>query len=45
MDFRDTDLRDADLTGSIFLTQDQINAAQGNTGTTLPPTLTHPRHW
>jgi uncharacterized protein YjbI with pentapeptide repeats len=44
-DFRDTDISGANLTGSIFLTQAQINAAKGDADTKLPPTLTHPTHW
>nr|WTA00716.1 pentapeptide repeat-containing protein [Streptomyces sp. NBC_00857] len=44
-DFRDTDLRGADLTGSIFLTQSQVNAAKGDSATTLPPSLARPAHW
>ncbi len=44
-DLRDADLTGADLTGSIFLTQSQLNAAKGNTSTNLPPALTRPAHW
>ncbi|MEO6084457.1 MAG: pentapeptide repeat-containing protein [Umezawaea sp.] len=44
-DFRDADLRGANLTGSIFLTQAQVNAAKGDTTTTLPAALTRPTHW
>jgi len=44
-DFRGTDIRDADLTGSIFLIQAQLDAAKGDTRTTLPPPLTRPAHW
>jgi uncharacterized protein YjbI with pentapeptide repeats len=44
-DLRDADLRGADLTGSIFLTQSQLNAANGDAGTKLPPSLTRPAHW
>ncbi|PFN99653.1 oxetanocin A resistance protein [Bacillus sp. AFS076308] len=44
-DLRDANLSGADLTGSIFLTQAQINAAKGDTETKLPPSLTHPIHW
>ncbi len=44
-DFRDADLSGADLTGSIFLTQPQINAAKGDAATKLPPALTRPPHW
>jgi uncharacterized protein YjbI with pentapeptide repeats len=44
-DLRDADLSGADLTGSIFLTQSQLNAAKGDATTELPPTLTRPGHW
>ncbi|MYV57303.1 pentapeptide repeat-containing protein [Streptomyces sp. SID3212] len=44
-DLRDTDLRGADLTGGIFLTQSQVNAAKGDSGTAIPPTLVRPAHW
>lgn len=44
-DFRDADLSGANLTGSIFLTQAQVNAAKGDKNTKLPPTLTMPDHW
>lgn len=44
-DFRDADISGANLTGSIFLTQAQVNAAKGNKHTKLPGTLTSPAHW
>ena len=44
-DVRGADLRGADLRGSIFLTQSQLDAANGDTGTRLPHSLTHPGHW
>jgi uncharacterized protein YjbI with pentapeptide repeats len=44
-DLRDARLGSADLTGSIFLTQSQLNAAQGDIGTRLPPSLARPTHW
>ncbi|MCX4819346.1 pentapeptide repeat-containing protein [Streptomyces sp. NBC_01142] len=44
-DLRDAALAGADLTGSIFLTQPQVNAAKGDAGTRLPPGLTRPAHW
>lgn len=44
-DLRDADLSGADLTGSLFLTQAQVNAARGSAGTRLPPTVTTPAHW
>ncbi|MGG2458677.1 pentapeptide repeat-containing protein [Streptomyces sp. RGM 3693] len=44
-DLRDADLRGADLTGSIFLTQAQVNAARGDATTRLPRGLRSPAHW
>ena len=44
-DLRDADIRGADLSKSIFLTQSQINVANGDSNTKLPPFLTYPRHW
>lgn len=45
-DLRDADLRGADLTGSIFLTQPQLNAARGDARTRVPAALlTRPAHW
>ena len=44
-DLRDTNLRGADLTGALFLTQPQVNAAQGNASTKLPAAVTRPAHW
>ncbi|MFH8571534.1 pentapeptide repeat-containing protein [Streptomyces sp. NPDC017993] len=44
-DLRDADLSGADLTGSLFLTQAQLNAAKGDGRTTLPPELGRPAHW
>ncbi|ARZ71647.1 hypothetical protein SMD11_6071 [Streptomyces albireticuli] len=44
-DLRDADLSGADLTGSIFLTQMQVNAARGDAATRLPSSLTRPPHW
>jgi hypothetical protein len=44
-DLRDTRLEGADLTGSLFLTQSQVNAARGDTATKLPPAVLRPTHW
>jgi Pentapeptide repeats (8 copies) len=44
-DLRDADLSGADLTGSLFLTQSQVDAAKGDTGTRLPRLLARPAHW
>ncbi|MEU6119064.1 pentapeptide repeat-containing protein [Streptomyces sp. NPDC047117] len=44
-DFRDADLSGADLTGSVFLTQIQLNAARGDARTHLPEQLVRPAHW
>jgi uncharacterized protein YjbI with pentapeptide repeats len=44
-DLRDANLSGADLRGSIFLTQAQVNAANGNIHTRLPVPLCIPDHW
>ncbi|SDT40243.1 Pentapeptide repeat-containing protein [Friedmanniella luteola] len=49
-DLRSADLRDADLSGAhladaLFLTQFQVNSADGDEDTELPPRLTRPDHW
>ncbi|MFF2877572.1 pentapeptide repeat-containing protein [Gottfriedia sp. NPDC057991] len=44
-DLRDANLSGADLTGSIFLTQAQINSAKGDYHTRIPATLKRPSHW
>lgn len=44
-DLRDARLDGADLTGSLFLTQAQVNAALGDDSTRLPLTLSRPAHW
>ncbi|MCY0947911.1 pentapeptide repeat-containing protein [Streptomyces sp. H34-S5] len=44
-DLRDANLRGADLRDALFLTQPQLNAAQGNPSTRIPHPLTHPTHW
>ncbi|HMA46700.1 MAG TPA: pentapeptide repeat-containing protein, partial [Frankiaceae bacterium] len=44
-DLRAADLRAAKLDGSIFLTQPQLDTASGDAATTIPTSLTRPRHW
>jgi uncharacterized protein YjbI with pentapeptide repeats len=44
-DLRDADLGGADLTGTLFLTQLQVNAARGDGDTRLPAALRRPSHW
>lgn len=38
-------LRGADLSTSLFLTQPRLNAAKGDGGTRLPSWLSRPGHW
>jgi len=44
-DLRDADLGGADLTGSLFLTQTQVNSARGDARTRIPFVLARPAHW
>jgi uncharacterized protein YjbI with pentapeptide repeats len=44
-DLRGADLRGADLTQTLFLTQSQLEAATGDTGTRVPASLAHPASW
>jgi len=44
-DLRAANLRGADLASSLFLTQSQLDAAQGDSGTKVPPSLTRPAQW
>ena len=44
-DFRGANLRGAGLTDSIFLIQSQLDAANGDAVTQLPPSLLRPKHW
>ncbi len=44
-DLRDANVRGADLRGALFLTQFQLNAAQGDGETRVPEDLTRPAHW
>jgi hypothetical protein len=42
---RAADIRGASLAGTLFLTQPQLDAAKGDAGTTVPPSLIRPAHW
>jgi uncharacterized protein YjbI with pentapeptide repeats len=44
-DLRGANLAGADLTGALFLTQFQLNAANGDRATRFPSTLSRPTHW
>jgi len=44
-DVRDLDVRGAMLTDSLFLTQMQVNAMNGDRHTRLAPVYTRPSHW
>ena len=44
-DLRDAEIRGANFKGSIFLTQVQINSANGDRHTKLPASLSIPKHW
>jgi hypothetical protein len=44
-DMRDANIKDTDLSGCVFLTQMQINGAQGNAKTRLPANLRRPASW
>lgn len=44
-DLRDADLSGADLSGSLFLTQAQVNGARGDGRTKLPARLARPDLW
>ena len=44
-DLRGAKLGGADLTGTVFLIQSQLDSAQGDTATKLPPALSRPAHW
>ncbi|MGG5460964.1 pentapeptide repeat-containing protein [Clostridium sp. B9] len=44
-DMRDVNLKGADLSKSVFLTQSQINTAIGDNKTKLPPQLKRPPYW
>lgn len=44
-DLRNADISGADLSSSLYLTQMQLNSAQGNAYTKLPAMLSRPAHW
>lgn len=44
-DFRGANLGGADLTGTLFVTQSQVDSALGDAGTKLAPPLARPPHW
>jgi hypothetical protein len=44
-DLRDANLHGAELRDALFVTQAQLDAANGNGSTTLPPHLRRPHHW
>lgn len=44
-DMRDANLKNTDLSESIFLTQMQINSAKGNSNTKIPINLSRPTVW
>lgn len=44
-DLRGATLNGADLRGALFLTQAQLDSANGDAATALPPTRTRPAHW
>jgi hypothetical protein len=45
VDLRDAKLSGAKLAGAIYLTQMQIDSAQGDETTTLPGGFNRPAHW
>lgn len=44
-DLRDANLSGANLRNCLFITQGQINGAQGNKQTKLPPEIKRPSWW
>ena len=44
-DLRGANLAGADMRGTLFLTQSQLEAANGDPGTFLAPPLARPAHW
>jgi hypothetical protein len=45
VDMRDANLSGADLSGAIYLTQMQVNSANGDAATALPAGFSRPSHW
>lgn len=44
-DLRDANIKNADLSTALYLTQQQVNSAIGNQNTKLPKGFLHPSHW
>jgi uncharacterized protein YjbI with pentapeptide repeats len=44
-DMRDANIKGANLANSVFLTQQQVNTANGDASTKLPASLTIPEYW
>lgn len=44
-DMRDANIKGANLENSIFITQQQVNASNGDANTKLPASLTIPKYW
>lgn len=44
-DMRDTNIKGANLENSVFITQQQVNSANGDENTKLPVSLTIPKYW
>ena len=44
-DLRDADVRGADLSTTLFLSPQQLRAANGDARTQLPSSLKRPSHW
>jgi len=45
VDMRDANIKGANLTNSMFLTQAQVNSAKGDSLTKLPVMINRPSHW
>ena len=44
-DVSEADLKGADLSTAVDLTQDQLNSATGDKKTKIPESLARPEHW